>query len=107
MSPRISHHFQADQKLHIARRSADCHRPDALSSLASWELRPLLVQVFVRLFLTGYATIDTSTLWPSSRQSNRFATCGRDIIARNRVGHIDQQAEAMRNAAYGSIDFLP
>src|SRR6201986_5645220 len=50
MCARVAHHFQADEKLYIARRAADRHGTNALRALGRRYFCPLLLQILAGRF---------------------------------------------------------
>ncbi len=75
--------------------AANCPGARALRALGRWGFRPMFFEIFTSCFLTGDAVLDSTALAASpSRHRNRGSTRACDVIARNRVGYIDQQPRA-------------
>jgi hypothetical protein len=89
---RIPRHFNTDHKLNITWVAALSHGRDTLITFRDRNLRPVFFQFLTRLFLAGDATLYRSPLGARS-QVDRCLACRLDVIARNRVGHIDHEAE--------------
>jgi hypothetical protein len=64
-----------------------------IGSARGWVFSPSLLQVFARRVLGRHAVFDGSAFAATS-QGHCSTTRGPDIIARNRVGHGDDQAQA-------------
>src|SRR3974390_1594924 len=90
MCARVAHHFQADEKLYIARRAANRYGTNALRALGRRYFCPLLLQTLAAPSFPRHAALDRAAL-AARRQGDGGAAGAADFIPWNRVGHLDDQ----------------
>ena len=88
--PGIPHHFQTNQKFDVAVGAANGPRAGALGALASGGCHPMFFKVFPSRFLARYAVLSRPALAARCHR-NSCTTGARDVIARNRIGYVDEQ----------------